>query len=657
MSLHFLLATFIIVVIIASDYNVGSLSLEERLSQKMSKDDQRYLQSGNQYFEEKDYHQAIYYYNKILENHSEDQFEQDKLISEIVLGNLAQAYRHLEAYDDSIKAHIKTLEIDPDSPKNHYNYGITLQMKGELTQSISQYLKVLELDSEFLNAYYNIALAYHDLNELDLALKYYSDVLKRDSRHIEARLNTCNILFAMKRYSVAEKCYHDVLTVNPLYVRGIINLASFYHVSMNMSDVYIDPSSSSSTQHVEPSEIYNKQYTYLQVIVELYKQALELEPSNKMAFHGLRSLLQEQSSSELSDSIDSNKDNNNDESYATLVSLGAMDKTSEIDHSYIKELFDSYAYHFEHALVHELKYYSHTLVAEAVEKYYNFTNHPFLPVVPSTHPRTAQSAVPERVRVNILDLGAGTGLACEPVRTALQQSYLRHHPYECGNSTSTSISDSDSDSHRHNHSACGSFVDVFMTGVDLSEKMLFQAKKKQCYQQTFVSEVHDYISKKIENKTRMESLENSNQSLVMSDEESRLDVVIAADVFVYLGNLTSILCSIHSLLTPVYGLLIFTVEALPDVKYCEQGENESGSDNDSGRCNVDGVHSKSNREDSRVGFELQSSGRFAHSYDYIVQVATTQSQCQYRELAVERVSPRENKGEVVRGFLVVLSKK
>ena len=657
--------------------------------------DNEHLRSGNKCFEDKDYHGAVFHYKKLIEN--DNQF-----LTPIAWSNLASSYRYLESYDDAIKAHIRSLETEPNNSNYRYSYGVTLQLKGNLKGAIEEYHKVIETNPDYINAYYNTALAYHDIGELDNALKFYSQVLKRDSHHIEARLNTCNILFAMKKYNIAEKCYHDVLKVNPSYVRGLINLASFYQISSNLSDIYHDPSSHQDSQESSKKEENNQpEYTYLQVVIDLYKQALELEPTNKIAFHGLRSLLQE---NEAAFSLGLNNNGNNTDmsnntttaSTSSMIELDpsnsnsdlfamALDKTSEIDKSYIRELFDSYAYHFEHALVHELKYYSHTLVANAIEKYYK------LPIRRNKLNTTSTTFKKDYgfkdednnfnndtididndimiyKQVKVLDLGAGTGLACFPVKNAIQQIYTKTAITTNSNSINIYSNISITDDIDNNNN-----INVSITAVDLSDKMLYHARQKNCYNDIHVSDVHDFLI----SETKKNSSDTISDTINFTNKKSSSDtwdIILAADVFVYIGNLSSLLCSIHQI-TSSDSLIVFTVESL-----VVTNNNNNNNNNNLSSIKIEtennykeilpplqqSVISQSQSQSPPAtttnmpmktpGYELQSSGRFAHSYNYIIDVTTQpiDSKCKFDIITIDNVILRENKGEKVNGYLVVL---
>jgi len=109
---------------------------------------------------------------------------------------------------------------------------------------------------------------------------------------------------------------------------------------------------------------------------------------------------------------------------------------------------------------------------------------------------------------------------------------------------------------------CGPLFEPFadrLIGVDLSPKMLELAERKQCYDRLVEADVVDFLRQ----------------------ETGTIDLCLASDVLVYLGDLDELFAGVWQALRPC-GLFAFTVEAT------------SGN-----------------------GWRLQKSGRYAHSESYV----------------------------------------
>lgn len=135
-----------------------------------------------------------------------------------------------------------------------------------------------------------------------------------------------------------------------------------------------------------------------------------------------------------------------------------------------------------------------------------------------------------------------------------------------------------------------------LDGVDIAPKMVEVARNKNVYNALYVSEIKEYLSSKA----------------------GPFDLVLASDVFAYLGDLQETLHSVHTRTTE-------------DVLFCFSTETVSGS-----------------------GYRLRSTGRFGHSTDYIEKTAVD---CDWRVLETHRTSLRREKEAWVEGNLWFMGKK
>ena len=198
---------------------------------------------------------------------------------------------------------------------------------------------------------------------------------------------------------------------------------------------------------------------------------------------------------------------------------------------YIKNLFNKYAQNFENHLVNKLSYTS-----------------------PSFFKETLNGVGLSNKKFNkAIDLGCGTGLVGAEFRN---------------------------------------MVDVLI-GIDLSEKMIRQAKEKNVYDELIVSD-----------------LVNGLKTL-----KTNFDLFISADVFAYIGDLASLFDSVKKHANNE-SLFIFSTEDM-----------------------------------SGDGFFLQQTGRFAHSKNYIL---STASHFGFKLEHFEQYSLRKNKGEWLVGGIYIL---
>jgi predicted TPR repeat methyltransferase len=141
-----------------------------------------------------------------------------------------------------------------------------------------------------------------------------------------------------------------------------------------------------------------------------------------------------------------------------------------------------------------------------------------------------------------------------------------------------------------------------LVGVDLSPEMIERAKQRNCYKNLFVGDLESVF-------------------VVTPDWTPPVfDIVIACDVFVYIGDLKSIFHSIRKNVT-CDGVFAFSTEAL-DEETC--GTNP---------------------------FTLHKNARFAHKKSYIENLA---NKTEFMLDSMTKTVIRKNKGTDVQGFLVVL---
>jgi predicted TPR repeat methyltransferase len=177
-------------------------------------------------------------------------------------------------------------------------------------------------------------------------------------------------------------------------------------------------------------------------------------------------------------------------------------------------------------------------------------------------------------KYDALDLGAGTGLACTALRP-----YVRS-----------------------------------ITGVDLSPKMLTKARALACYDSTYVGEIVGFVRER--------------------SEANTYDLVVAADVLMYLPRLDELISGNHRLLKED-GLFAFTIEA--DVT-------------EETRC--DGLEAVAECRQSSAG-RLLVTGRYAHTAAYVEQAAASAGlRIALRQPCVSRY----DRGSPINGLLFILRK-
>ncbi len=135
-------------------------------------------------------------------------------------------------------------------------------------------------------------------------------------------------------------------------------------------------------------------------------------------------------------------------------------------------------------------------------------------------------------------------------------------------------------------------------GVDLSSAMLAQARARGLYDELIEADVLDYLR---------------------DSAPARFDLTVAADVFIYLGDLAALFADVARVLRPG-GLFAFSIEACAP---------ETGD------------------------YALRGSGRYAQAEPYIRRLA---ADCELRERSAHRLDIRGEPGHAIAGCIFVLEK-
>ncbi len=146
-----------------------------------------------------------------------------------------------------------------------------------------------------------------------------------------------------------------------------------------------------------------------------------------------------------------------------------------------------------------------------------------------------------------------------------------------------------------------------LVGVDLSARMLEKARERNLY---FRLEHQDLLS------------------MMKREAASSYDIITAADVFIYLGELSDIVREAARLLR-TGGLLVFSVEAIEETP----PENTAA--------------------ESPRDYRLLASGRYAHSADYVRRLARDN---RFGNVEISAADIRLERGAPVRGWLAMLAR-
>jgi predicted TPR repeat methyltransferase len=134
-------------------------------------------------------------------------------------------------YHESIAWFEKALLLNPNAPIIHNNCANAYKKLHDWKNTISHYQKAIELKPNYAQAYNNLANVYDILNDLTRALKYYTKAIQLKPEMATFHLNLGVLLIKMNRLNAAKKQFKNVIELNP-------NAASahFYLGSLNLEE-------------------------------------------------------------------------------------------------------------------------------------------------------------------------------------------------------------------------------------------------------------------------------------------------------------------------------------------------------------------------------------------------------------------------------------
>jgi len=105
-------------------------------------------------------------------------------------------------YEETIKCYKKTLALDPDNLRAHYNLGWIYQQKGELDNAITEYKKLIDIDPEKKDFYHRLGEVYLAKGSVNDALTELEKALAKDADFAAAHY-TIGIAYKQLRKNTA----------------------------------------------------------------------------------------------------------------------------------------------------------------------------------------------------------------------------------------------------------------------------------------------------------------------------------------------------------------------------------------------------------------------------------------------------------------------
>jgi len=422
----------------------------------------------------------------------------------------------------------------------------------------------------------NCGEAYRAMGKLEEAIACYEKTLTLDPGFVDAYSNRGVAYQAQGRTEEAIACYQRALALQPNYVKAHNNLGFAFQKLGRLEEAIACYQRALALKPDYAQAHHNlgcvlQQQNRLPEAIACYERALALKPDYLEARNNLGNTFQEmghpaQAAACYEQVLKLNPDSA--EGHAGLaIAFQAQGKIQEAIAHYEQALsLNPDDVHTRHMLAAiggaPIPLTAHPeYVSKLFDKYADRFDQHLVEILEYRTPQALNDAIRRALgdrpgRLDVIDLGCGTGL-CGPLLRDLART---------------------------------------LVGVDLSPKMIEKARARNVYDSLTVADI----------------------VTALSTPGASYDLVIAADVFVYIGELTPIFEVCATVLNPC-GLFAFSVEAA--------------------------------EED--VPYALRATGRYAHSLGYIRKLAQAVG---FNEIIHDRVVVRKEKSKPMPGHIFVLAR-
>ncbi len=323
------------------------------------------------------------------------------------LNNLGSVYYALGKLNDAVRFFHRAIEIQPNYVDAYYNLGLALLKQNLFDEAIKAFQLLLKLAPKHAPAYFQMGCAKMQQNKIDEAIESFLWIDAAHPNHIETQMNLAACFLKKNDLTAAKNHYLKALSITPndtqiLFNLGVVNMQlgqidsaiQFYQRAVN-----IDPDFFAAHNNLGVAFLARQ---HIPFALNHFKEALRIQPNNRAIEH-------------------------------TVQVLSGDKRLIASPPDYLKNLFDSYADHYEMHLLTALEYNVPTLLLNAVRE-----------------------VKPSLGELNILDLGCGTGLCGDIFKPFAKK----------------------------------------LDGVDLSEKMLAVARGKNIYDELAAESLEDFLLSK-----------------------------------------------------------------------------------------------------------------------------------------------------------------
>lgn len=465
---------------------------------------------------------------------------------------------------------------EKDNGDVNYNLAKLYQRQRLFERALTHYVAALSQQADNPNIHYDLALLFIAKGQYEHAITQLNNVLQLSQEHMPAKVLLGNLYLQQGELTQAIEQYQTVIAKHPNHLEVLNNLGAALIKDQKLSAAinYFAQVLQLNPEHLEARE--NLANTFLNLdrfreAIRHYEELIKRLPDSLDFHYNLAVAAMSSGQLDLATTHFSHIIEQHPKHFASHVNLAAV---------YLKKLAkDKAIYHYQQALAinpsdatvnYMLRAISNKgdmpknapteYIEDLFDNYAGYFEQHVLDALQYNVPQSMRHALNHVLHaplasLTIYDLGCGTGLA----------------------------------------GAAFHDLAIQLVGVDLSEKMLNKAKQKNIYHLLLKQ---DFVA-------------------ALSEHHQTIDLIIAADAFVYSGDLLPILTATFHALKP-QGLLIFTTEI------SQQGD-----------------------------YELLTTGRYAHHLVYLQRIAKESG---FIWIDHQIITARLQDGQPLYAYLVVMRK-
>ncbi|MEN8135339.1 MAG: tetratricopeptide repeat protein [Thermodesulfobacteriota bacterium] len=469
----------------------------------------------------------------------------------------------------------EVLKVQPDNIYACFNLGMIWQSNGELSAAISCYGTVLEQEPDNFQVLYQLANAYRDQGCLEKAAATYNHALTQDYDRADIHYDLGLIHYQQGDLEAARSSYQQAVKLDPAHANAFYNLGLIhfeqggYDLSITCYEQALASRPDDIDTHYNLAVTLTKQGK-LKAAADHYRKILALDPDDAELHNSFGLVCKQLRELDRAEACFRKAISLRPDYGAAYINLAivlqTVDKIDQASECYAKAIdlghqAESAAYMLAALTGSGQDSAPRDYVRDLFDSYADNFDDNLTGDLGYNSPELLREIAGELLGSDqqfskIADLGCGTGLVGGRFRDIAKQ----------------------------------------MIGVDLSAKMLDKAAEKGNYDQLHCGEIVEFLD----------------------EYDGVFDLIVVADVLIYLGDLAPFFASVQNRIGPG-GHLLFTVEEL-------QGAGDH---------------------------QLQASGRYAYAKEYLLGLAEEYG---FSVEACRRVDLRKEKGQWLQGYLFVLQK-